>query len=55
MNFPSISDSDMAPSGHENCFILIPIAPGLEDNDQIRERYFKIVIDRIEKISGEKF
>ena len=54
VNFPSITDSDMAPSGHENCFILIPIAPGLEDNDQIRQRYFKIVIDRIEKISGEK-
>ena len=54
VNFPSITDSDMAPSGHENCFILIPIAPGLEDNDQIREKYFKIVIDRIEKISGEK-
>tara|TARA_B100001109_G_scaffold26769_2_gene20116 strand:- start:3189 stop:3995 length:807 start_codon:yes stop_codon:yes gene_type:complete len=54
INFPSISDSNMAPKGHENCFILIPIAPGLEDNDQIRKKYLKMVLERIEKISGEK-
>ncbi len=54
VNFPSITDCNMAPIGHENCFILIPIAPGLEDNDKIREKFFKIVIDRIEEISGEK-
>ena len=54
INFPSISDSNMAPKGHENCFILIPIAPGLEDNDQIRKKYLEMVLERIEKISGEK-
>ena len=47
-NFPSISDPNMAPIGKEACFILIPIAPGLEDTEELRNRYFEIVIDRLE-------
>ena len=47
-NFPSISDPNMAPKGKEACFILIPIAPGLEDTEELRNRYFEIVIDRLE-------
>jgi len=47
-NFPSISDPNMAPTGKEACFILIPIAPGLEDTEELRNRYFEIVIDRLE-------
>ena len=38
----------MAPIGKEACFILIPIAPGLEDTEELRNRYFEIVIDRLE-------
>ena len=44
----------MAPDGCENCFILIPIAPDLEDNEKIREKYLKLILKRIEEISGEK-
>ena len=47
-NFPSITDSTMAPKGKENGFILIPIASGIEDNLKIRDIYFKKVIERIE-------
>ena len=54
LNFPSKTDSTMAPEGCENCFILMPIAPGLNDNQDLREKYFNIIIDRIEKVSGEK-
>lgn len=46
-------DKDAAPEGHENLFILIPVAPGLEDTHDIREKYLRIVIDRIEKLTGE--
>ena len=34
------------------CFILIPLSTNLEDSETIREKYFKIVLDRIKKISG---
>ena len=47
-NFPSISDPNMAPIGKEASFILNPIAPGLEDTEELRNRYFEIVIDRLE-------
>jgi phytoene desaturase len=49
----SKTDSTAAPEGCENLFILIPVAPGLHDEDSIRERYFDLVISRIEKMTGE--
>ncbi|MGB2312829.1 MAG: phytoene desaturase family protein, partial [Flavobacteriaceae bacterium] len=52
-NFPSISDPNMAPEGKEACFILIPIAPGLEDTEELRNRYFEIVIDRLESLTDQ--
>ena len=52
-NFPSISDPDMAPKGKEACFLLIPIAPGLEDTETLRNRYFDIVMERLEKLTDQ--
>ncbi|WP_432709432.1 phytoene desaturase family protein, partial [Pedobacter sp.] len=45
---PSKTDHSVAPEGHENMFLLIPIAPGLTDNDAQREVYFDMVLDRLE-------
>ena len=53
-NFPSISDPNMAPEGKETCFILIPIAPGLEDSESLRKKYFDIVFNRLEKLTGQQ-
>jgi len=50
----SLSDESMAPSGYENIFILVPLAPGLEDTDEARERCFDMVMDRLEKRTGEE-
>jgi phytoene desaturase len=50
---PSKTDPSVSPEGHENLFLLLPIAPGLEDGENIREEYFKIMISRINKFSGE--
>jgi len=36
------------PSGHENLFPRMPIAPGIEDTPEIRERYFQLMIKRLE-------
>ena len=43
-----------APKGHENCFILIPIATNLNDSEQVREKYFDMVLDRMEKLTKQK-
>lgn len=50
---PSVTDATVAPEGHENLFILIPIAPGLEENETIKDQYFDLIVDRIKKITGE--
>ena len=52
-NFPSISDSSMAPKGKEACFILVPIAPGIEDTKKIRDHYLDLVISRLEKLTHQ--
>lgn len=50
---PSKTDNSLAPEGHENLFFLIPIAPDLEDTEEIREKYFDIIINRLENQLGE--
>ena len=52
-NFTSMTNNHTAPEGCENGFILVPIAPDLVDNEDLREKYFKIVIDRIENITKQ--
>ncbi|MEL6864306.1 MAG: phytoene desaturase family protein [Bacteroidota bacterium] len=50
---PSITDSSVAPEGCENLFVLIPLAPGLEDTEELRERYYHIVMERFEQLTGQ--
>lgn len=52
---PSKSDSSVAPSGHENLFILIPVAPDMTSDEARRKQYFDICVDRIEKHFGITF
>lgn len=51
---PSKTDPTVAPANCENLFFLIPIAPGLEDNEAIREKCFDLVVSRFELITGEE-
>ena len=51
---PSKTDKTVAPAGCENIFILVPVAPGLEDNESIRTKYFDKTITHLEKLIGEK-
>ncbi len=46
---PSQSDDTVAPAGHENLFLLMPLAPGLEDSECMREKYFHLMMERLEK------
>ncbi len=53
-SFPSITDDSCAPEGKEAGIFLIPLAPDLEDSPEIREHYFNIILDRFERITGQK-
>ncbi len=50
---PSKTDTSVAPEGHENLFVLMPLAPGVEDNAAIREKYFEMLMKRLEYLTGE--
>lgn len=50
---PSKTDDSVAPEGMENLFILIPVAPGLKDTPEIRQKYFEDTIERLEAYCGE--
>jgi phytoene desaturase len=49
----SKTDSGMAPPGHENVFVLVPVAAGMADDEGQRERYADETIRHIERITGE--
>ncbi len=46
---PGKTDPSVVPAGSENVFILIPIAPGIEENANTRDHYFNVVADRLVK------
>ncbi len=48
-SFPSKTDTEAAPEGKEAGIFLIPLAPGLEDTPELRERYFEKIMKRFEK------
>ncbi|SDS13695.1 phytoene desaturase family protein [Christiangramia echinicola] len=53
-SFPSVTDDTCAPDGKEAGIFLIPLAPDLEDTPELRERYFNIILDRFERITGQE-
>lgn len=53
LSCPSQSDASVAPPGHENVMALIPVAPGLEDTEEIRNKYLDMVLMRMERYTGK--
>ncbi len=51
LHFPS--DDSVAPNGHENLFLLMPIASGLQEDESLREKYFDIMMGRMKNIWEE--
>lgn len=49
---PSKTDASVAPEGHENIFILMPLAPDMTDTEELREAYFSKIMDRLEEHTG---
>ena len=52
-NFTSITNEDLAPKDCENGFFLIPIAPGIEDTEELRNVYFEKIITRFENLTQQ--
>jgi phytoene desaturase len=38
----------------ENLFVLIPLAPDLQDSEKLRNEYFDKVMDRLERITAQE-
>jgi phytoene desaturase len=53
-SFPSKTDTNSAPDGKEAAIFLIPLAPGIEDTEAIRETYFEKIITRLELLTGQE-
>jgi len=53
-SFPSMTDENCAPDGNEAGIFLIPLAPGIEDTEALREKYFNIIIERFERLTNQR-
>jgi phytoene desaturase len=48
----SKTDASLAPAGKENLFLLMPVAPHLNDDEANRERYYDLMMERLERLTG---
>jgi phytoene desaturase len=53
LSVASKTDPTVAPEGCENVFILIPTAPGVSDTPEVREKYYQMVMQRLEQRTGQ--
>ena len=53
-SFPSKTDDSAAPKDKEAGIFLIPLAPGIEDTDELREIYFEKIMTRFEALTSQK-
>lgn len=53
-SFPSMTDDSVAPAGHEAAIFLIPLAPDLTDDEETREKYFNVIMNRLELLTKQK-
>ena len=52
-NFPSVTDKSAAPEGMESAFFLVPLAPGINDSEDLREEYFEKIMNRFESVTKQ--
>lgn len=53
-SFPSMTDDTVAPEGKEAAIFLIPLAVDLEDTEELRQKYFDIIMTRLENLTDQK-
>lgn len=52
-SFPSKTDITLAPENKETAIILIPVASGLTETDDLKKYYFRQIIERMEKLTKQ--
>jgi phytoene desaturase len=52
-SFPSKTEADTAPEGKESAIFLIPLGADLEDTEELREKYFDIIMERLENLTSQ--
>ena len=52
-SFPSKTDENSAPEGKEAAIFLIPLAPGLNDTNVLREKYFEKIMIRLAQLTQQ--
>ncbi len=50
---PSKTDNAVAPENCENMFFLIPVAPGLSSTEELRDRYWNMMCDAVQRRTGK--
>ena len=54
MSVNSVTDPSVAPPGGETIVFLIPVAAGLQNDDEkLREKYFQMIVQRMEQHTGQ--
>jgi len=49
---PSVTDHSISPPNCENVFLLMPLAPGIKDSEELREKYFEVLTSRVKELCG---
>ncbi|HAD97232.1 MAG TPA: phytoene desaturase [Cryomorphaceae bacterium] len=49
----SKTETETAPAGCENLFVLMPVAPGLDDDHFVREKYYDRIMNRMEILTNQ--
>ncbi len=52
-NFTSLTDPEDAPENCESAFLLMPISTEIKDSESEREKYFDILMDRLEEKTNQ--
>ncbi|NLJ06432.1 MAG: phytoene desaturase [Sphingobacteriales bacterium] len=49
----SLTDPSTAPEGMENLMVLIPVASGLKDTEETRNKYYQLILNELERLTGQ--
>jgi 1-hydroxy-2-isopentenylcarotenoid 3,4-desaturase len=53
VHVPTVTDPSLAPEGCDVVYFLVPVAPGLKDTDEQREKFCKQVVEHFEQLTGQ--
>lgn len=52
VNAPSLTDPSVAPEGYNTVVVLVPVAPGIDDGEEVRREYRDALLDDLARNTG---